>query len=110
MLAETGIIGFLFSFQFFLYFFKLIKKFFLNFFFNDNYDEKSYLCFGIIIWLWPLAPSFNFFGNWINVINYVHRFCFIGPSIKKKMSIIVLAVPGLGQNFIKFPLEIKKKL
>ena len=61
LLAETGIIGFLFFFSIFLvFFFKLIKKFFLNFFFNDNYDEKSYLYFGIIIWLWPLAPSFNF--------------------------------------------------
>lgn len=85
LLAETGIIGFLFFFSIFiLFFFKFIKKLCQYFFFNDNYDEKLYLYFGIIIWLWPLAPSFNFFGNWINVINYMYiGFILLDHQLKK---------------------------
>jgi O-antigen ligase len=74
LLAETGIVGFFQVFTIFLiliyfsikhFFFKFIKK---NFLFNDF---QIAILSAFLITLWPLAPTGNFFGNWINVIYYL---------------------------------------
>lgn len=73
LLAETGIVGFMFFISLFFYFFyKLLINIFKHFFYNYDYSYKIYIYFGFFIWLWPLAPSFNFFGSWINIINYMY--------------------------------------
>jgi len=72
ILSELGLIGALFYTIVFLY---LIKNFIQNFFdnkikmFTQNYKTCLLLCF--IISLFPLAPSGNFFNNWLSIIFYL---------------------------------------
>ena len=73
LLAETGIIGFSFGAILFVYFiFKMLnhlkgalfkKKYLYN-------DFQICLLAAIFITIWPLAPSGNFFNNWISIIYY----------------------------------------
>jgi O-antigen ligase len=71
-LAELGIFGTLF---YLLALYYLLKNFITNFynkkkkFFLQNY--KTCLLFGFIISLFPLAPSGNFFNNWLSIIFYL---------------------------------------
>jgi O-antigen ligase len=71
-LAELGIFGTLF---YLLALYYLLKNFITNFydkkkkFFVHNY--KTCLLFGFIISLFPLAPSGNFFNNWLSIIFYL---------------------------------------
>ena len=71
-LAELGIFGILFYLLALSY---LIKNFITNFYekkkryFINNY--KTCLLFGFIISLFPLAPSGNFFNNWLSIIFYL---------------------------------------
>ena len=71
LLAETGIVGFLFLFSALCYviyaFFKQLK--------NIIYKQKRFLsdyqvCLlaGILISVWPLAPNGNFFNNWLMIV------------------------------------------
>ena len=69
LLAETGIIGFLFIFSLFVFIgFKIIfyikkdSKFFF---------PESALLIGIFINLWPIIPTGNFFNNWLNMIYFI---------------------------------------
>jgi len=78
LLAETGIIGFAFVFSVFLFlafyflkglYGKIIKK-------NNKiniklYNETSILVALVIINLWPLAPTGNFFNNWLSILYYL---------------------------------------
>ena len=68
LLAETGIIGFLFIT---FLFFTLIFRLFTSLFFNKKLPiyEKS-LIIGFIIILFPLSTSGNFFNNWLNMISF----------------------------------------
>ncbi len=67
LLAETGLVGFLFVFAIFIkllfYYFKQIS-FLIN---KKNVINKSYVCIlvGLIVAIWPLATTGNFFNNWI---------------------------------------------
>ena len=74
MLAETGLIGFVFIA---LAFFYICKEYFLHKF-NVSFFQKKYLsdykilllsCF--FISLWPIAPSGNIFNNWLSIIMYL---------------------------------------
>jgi O-antigen ligase len=74
LLAETGMLGF---FQIFIIFFILIyyslKHFFLKLIkkiilFNDF---EIALLSALLISLWPLVPTGNFFGNWISIVYYL---------------------------------------
>lgn len=70
ILAETGIIGFLFLLTIFTYFcIYILKHFFLRikskFFFNDF---EICILSGIAIYIWPIVPTSNIFNNWINII------------------------------------------
>ena len=73
LLAETGIIGFIFIFSIFCYVGFLILKNFINIIFykkrHMNALEISLLaCFFSV--LWPLSSSGNFFNNWLNIISF----------------------------------------
>ena len=74
LLTETGIIGTLPVFCiFFLIIFIIIKHFYSNIFFTKNilsdYEISLLIC--LLITLWPLVPTGNFFNNWLNVIYYL---------------------------------------
>ena len=73
LLAETGIIGFIFIFTIFCYVGFLILRNIINIIFYNkrsmNGFEISILaCFFSI--LWPLSTSGNFFNNWMNIISF----------------------------------------
>ena len=70
ILAETGVIGFLFLLILVFYFSKnifyhLILKFKRKHYFNDF---EICILSGILIYLWPIVPTGNFFNNWLSII------------------------------------------
>lgn len=76
LLAETGLVGFLFVFSFFM----LLFYFYIKFFFINNFCKKNLikienfqlsLFLILFINLWPLMPSNSFFNNWISVLYYL---------------------------------------
>jgi O-antigen ligase len=69
ILAEIGIIGFLFITFILLYFCKFIFKHLILKFKNKYYFDDFKICIlsGISIYLWPFAPTGNVFNNWINI-------------------------------------------
>ena len=69
ILAETGIIGFLFLVFALFYFCKhtfnhLFLKFKGKYYFTDF---EICILSGIIIYVWPFVPTANIFNNWINI-------------------------------------------
>ena len=69
ILAEIGIIGFLFLIITLLYFCKYIIKH-LFFKFKGKYyftDFEICVLSGIAIYLWPFVPTGNVFSNWLNI-------------------------------------------
>ena len=74
LLAETGLLGFLLIFALFLLLsLKLIRISYLSFF-NKNYkidDYKTLIYIFYFVTLFPLAPSGNFFNNWMSIIYYL---------------------------------------
>jgi len=72
LLAETGIIGFLIILLCFIYFsFVSIKYLFSKNFREDNlFDFQVCITSAIMISLWPLVPTGNFFNNWLNIIYF----------------------------------------
>ena len=73
LLAETGIIGFLFIFSLFIFLTYLIIKNFL-YLINKNSkklsDSELVLLIGLFLSIWPLTTNGNFFNNWINLISF----------------------------------------
>jgi O-antigen ligase len=87
LLAETGLIGFLFIFVLFLFTLKeLVRKFFKNFKYqnrDNNYVQIKYISLiAIFVSLFPLAPSGNFFNNWLSFF-YYYPIAFYIYSINK---------------------------
>jgi len=74
LLAETGLIGSLFYISVFFYItFNLLKIAIKNIFYKDN-NQKDYLTLIYIFYfinLFPIAPSGNFFNNWLSSIYYL---------------------------------------
>jgi len=73
LLAETGILGFIYVALTFLYIaFLLIKNFILYVFNSSKKISDSELCLlvGFFLVLWPITTNGNFFNNWINLINF----------------------------------------
>jgi O-antigen ligase len=70
ILAETGIIGFLFLIFIFFYFcVNILKHLILRF--NGKYyfnDFEICILSGIAIYLWPIVPTGNIFNNWLNIV------------------------------------------
>jgi hypothetical protein len=76
LLAETGIIGFIFTFIAFIYF--IIYFFYFSFFLKQrNYDFYKepliILSLGMIIHLWPIVTTGSFFTNYNCILIF---FCF----------------------------------
>lgn len=73
LLSETGLIGFSFIFLLLVYFIHKILKHlvgvirFKKYYFNDF---EICLLSAILISIWPLVPSGNFFNNWLSIIYY----------------------------------------
>ncbi|MDC1166325.1 O-antigen ligase family protein [Candidatus Pelagibacter sp.] len=71
LLAETGLIGFLFLFSAFCYVlycsFMQLKSILFK---QERYltDYQVCLLSGILITVWPLAPNGNFFHNWLMIV------------------------------------------
>jgi O-antigen ligase len=87
LLAETGLVGFfIILFIFLTLIYNFIKHIFLKLK-NKILFSDPQLCFlsMIFITLWPLVPSGNFFGNWLNVI-YYFPLGFIMYNFNKKNS------------------------
>lgn len=73
LIAETGIFSFLILILFlFLILFQSAKHFFLKVLHNKNIltDFQIALLSSILITLWPIIPTGNFFNNWISVIYF----------------------------------------
>ena len=88
LLAETGLIGFLFLLLIFIKLFINYIKQFIMLFKNKSYIDKSYVCIlsGIIVSIWPLTTSGNFFNNWISVNLFlsIGIFLYISSHVSKK--------------------------
>jgi len=73
ILAETGLVGFLFLLTIFLYILFLFLK---NFYFQIKYKKQLISDLGLcllssyFITLFPILPSGNFFNNWLSIIIY----------------------------------------
>ena len=74
LLSETGLVGFLYIFLFFLFLFGNYLKNFYNLVKNKVYTSKSYICIlsGLITLLWPLSTTGSFFNNWICAILFLN--------------------------------------
>ncbi len=75
LLAETGLLGTILVFFAFMYFIFLLLKTInnnLNYFKKTNFNPNVNICFviAIIINIFPLIPSGNFFNNWISIIYF----------------------------------------
>jgi O-antigen ligase len=70
ILAETGIVGFLFLIFIFFYFCKYIFKHFILKLKHQYYFSDFEICLlsGIIIYLWPFMPTGSIFNNWVNIM------------------------------------------
>ena len=71
LLAETGIIGFLFLFSGFIYVCYAALKQFKSIIFKQKRfltDYQVCLLAGILITVWPFSPNGNFFNNWLMIV------------------------------------------
>ena len=74
LLSETGIIGtfpviFIFCYLIYVFISTFIKRYFLK---STTYpDYTVYLFTALIITLWPIVPTGNFFNNWLSIIYYM---------------------------------------
>ena len=71
LLAETGIIGFIFLFSVLIWVLFLTLKQFKSIIFRQKRPLTDYqvcLLAGILITVWPFSPNGNFFNNWLMII------------------------------------------
>ena len=71
LLAETGIVGFLFLFSALIYVFYIAIRQFKSIIFKQKRPLTDYqvcLLAGILVSLWPLSPNGNFFNNWLMIV------------------------------------------
>ena len=86
ILAETGIIGFIFIIFIFLYFLKKIFLHLLLKFKKKTYFNDFEICIlsGILLYLWPFVPTGNVFNNWLNIIFFLYfPFLAYGKKLNK---------------------------
>ena len=70
LLAETGILGFLFLFSALSYVFYTALRQFKSIIFKQKRPLTDYqvcLLAGILITIWPFSPNGNFFNNWLMI-------------------------------------------
>ena len=71
LLAETGIIGFLFLLSAFFYIIYVSLRQLISIIFNQKRfltDYQVCLLAGILITVWPLTTNGNFFNNWLMIV------------------------------------------
>jgi len=71
LLAETGIVGFLFFFSTLIYVLYSALRQFKSIILKQKRPLTDYqvcLLAGILITVWPLTPNGNFFHNWLMVV------------------------------------------
>ena len=71
LLAETGIVGFLFLFTALGYVFYAALRQFKSIIFKQKRfltDYQVCLLAGILITVWPFSPNGNFFNNWLMIV------------------------------------------
>jgi len=71
LLAETGIVGFLFLFNAFIYVIYTTFRQFKSIIFKQKRHLTDYqvcLLAGILITVWPFSPNGNFFNNWLMIV------------------------------------------
>ena len=74
ILAENGIIGFIFLLIIFSYsLFNILKEFFYRNFkkIEKIKDRNLILLLGIFINFWPIVPFGNFYNNWLSIVIYL---------------------------------------
>jgi len=74
ILAENGIIGFLFISVAFIFFVFLFIK---NIFFSRNKKMLNFIISSNIVILWPIVPHGDFFNNWLSIIIFLNFSIFI---------------------------------
>ena len=87
LLAETGLIGIAFFIAAILYVIFIAFSHFISIFRNGKRKLSDFqvcliACF--ILTLWPIAPSNNFFNNWISVIYYLPVGFYLHSMYNKK--------------------------
>ena len=86
LLAETGVIGFLFVFCALMYFIMLFLKLLKLKFINKLKISMPLVCISLcfVVNLFPLVPTGSFFNNWMSIIYYlpVGFFLFQNKKIK----------------------------
>ena len=73
ILSETGIIGIFFLIFVFFYYLKYVIKH-VYFKIKGKYffsDFEICMLSGILIFLWPIAPTGSFFNNWLSILYYL---------------------------------------
>jgi O-antigen ligase len=91
LLAETGIIGFLFLFSTFLYVIFTALKQFKSIIFRQKRPLSDYqvcLLAGILITIWPLTTNGNFFNNWLMIVYSLPVGFYLQSFYSKKIKII----------------------
>ena len=91
LLAETGIIGFLFLFSSFGYvLFCVVKQLKTIFFKEKRYLNDYQVCLlaGIFITVWPFIPNGNFFNNWLMIVYCLPVGFYLQSIFKRKVKII----------------------
>ena len=86
LLSETGFIGFTFAAIIFFYFVFKSLQHLINALINKKFNFNDFevcLMASILISIWPLAPTGNFFNNWISIVYYFPVGFFFG-SIKNR--------------------------
>ena len=71
LLAETGVLGFLFLFSAFIYVLYSALRQFKSIIFRQKRfltDYQVCLLAGILISVWPFSPNGNFFNNWLMIV------------------------------------------
>lgn len=83
LLAETGILGFLFVLIFYIYLaFISLKFIFYKKYRNSKYNYYKVLVFSLIANLFPLLPSGSFFNNWMSITYFLTLAFFIAEHKK----------------------------
>ena len=100
LLSETGLVGFIFIFTIFsTVMFIFVKLIFFKFFKKKSIlnNFQISLLIGIFISLWPLAPSGNFFNNWLSAIYFFPAGMLLWSL--KNSEIIVKKTPNFTRLF-----------
>ena len=88
LLAETGIIGFLFLFSVLLYVINEALKQFKSIIFKQKRSISDYqvcLLAGVLITVWPLTTNGNFFNNWLMIVYSLPAGFYLQTIYSKKL-------------------------